>query len=212
MSAKRQLAILAAALVFIGAGVLLIKAKQATPVPKVATSTVVVATKDIAPLQALQQGDLTTRTVPLGTIPGALGSIPFGSAARVPLVAGQVVMPNDIGPAVPQGKAIVGIQTNLAQSSGMLRPGQRVEIIAVVAKDGGSTSSYLGRGTVLVLNSSQGVPVVSGTPQAGQGPGSYANNSQPEVPAEVTLMVAQTLAPQVNAADAAGKIYLDIIP
>jgi Flp pilus assembly protein CpaB len=211
---KRQLAILAAALVFVAAGgVLIIKARHTVRPAAVPTTTIVVATRDIAPMQTLEQGALTTRTVPVGTVPGALTSMPYGSAARVPMVSGQVVMPNDIGPAVPSGDAVVGVDTTLAQSSGMLRPAQKVEIVSVIVQQGVAVQSDLGQGTVVAINSSQGAPVVSGSAQAAQGPRSAADNTQQaEVPAEVSLVVPQASMAKINAANAAGKIYLDIIP
>lgn len=209
---KRRLAMAAAILVLVGSAAVLFKSGHTARSLPVRTTTVVLATHDIAPLQTLQQDDLQVKTVPVGTLPGALATAPFGSTARVPLVSGQAIMPADIGPAIPAGDAVLGIGTSLAQSSGMVRPGQTVEVISVASSSGAAqgTSEVLGQATVLVLESAQGNPVVPGlTATSGK---TAATSTNAQVPAEASLLVPQAIAPKIAAADAKGKIYLAVVP
>ncbi len=212
----RTWAKVAAAAVIIGSGAVLLRghAQVGRAQPQPMTS-VVVATRDLPPLAVIEPGDVAVHQVPAGSLSGAVHRPPYGMAAKVPLVAGQVIVHNDLGVPVPKGDALVGVKTNLAQSSGMARPGDRVEVISVATGSGTHSTKavVLGTATVVALEGGNGAPAVSGAAAAKSGTAAPANAAQaPQVPAAATLLVPQAMAPSLAKADAQGKIYLAVIP
>ena len=211
----RTWAKVAAAVVVIGSGAVLLRghAQVGRAQPQPMTS-VVVAIRDLPPLAAIEPGDVAVHQVPAGSLSGALHRPPYGMAAKVPLVAGQVIMRNDLGVPVPKGDALVGVKTTLAQSSGMARPGDQVEVISVATGGTHHTKAVvLGTATVVALEGGDGAPAVSGAAAAKSGTAVQTNGAQaPQVPAAATLLVHQAMVPKLALADAHGKIYLAVIP
>ena len=210
----RTWAKVAAAIVVIGSGAVLLRghAQVGRAQPQPMTS-VVVAIRDLPPLAAIEPGDVAVHQVPAGSLSGALHRPPYGMAAKVPLVAGQVIMRNDLGVPVPKGDALVGVKTTLAQSSGMARPGDQVEVISVATGGTHHTkATVLGTATLVALEGGDGAPAVSGSATK-SGTAVQTNGAQaPQVPAAATLLVPQAMAPSLAKADAHGKIYLAVIP
>lgn len=209
MRVKRLFSMGAASVLAVGSGSVLLTGHGTTtakPVPQVPA---VVATANIPPLATINASNVRVIQVPAGTVSGAIAVIPTGLSARVPMVAGQFVMGADVGQAVPQGDALVGIQTTLSQSSGVVQPGQKVELISVLPGSGNTptSSTVLGIATVEGLESSAGAPVVPGTAVQSQ-----TANQTSEVPVMATLLVPKKLAPTVAQADAQGKVYLAVVP
>ncbi|MDA8065719.1 MAG: RcpC/CpaB family pilus assembly protein [Thermaerobacter sp.] len=213
MRGKRILKFLAALVVAVVAAVLLL-AHVARQEARIKLHPVVLVTRDVAAYAPLAAADLTVRDLPAEAFPQALSSIgaATGKAALVPLVAGQPLMTSDLSStAIPRGWAVVGIQVDLAGSTGILQPG---DIVVVVAPPANGTGSSAGNAAhvlavgakVLAVWSGQGTPVGDGT-----GTPSLAAGAAAGLPAAVTLMVPARDATAVAAASHA-NLSLIIAP
>ena len=118
---------------------------------------VVVASLDIAAGTRIEEGMVETKEIAVSAVlAGAFGEteVVIGQVARVPLVAGEQVIPTKVtatGVAiadgenpplalvVPEGKRAVAIQvSNVISASGLIRPGDYVDVILTVQVTGSS--------------------------------------------------------------------------
>jgi Flp pilus assembly protein CpaB len=207
---KRLLKFLAALVVAVAAAVLLL-AHVARQEARIKQHPVVLVTRDVPAYAPLAASDLAVRDLPAAAFPQALSSIKAaaGKSALVSLVAGQPLLAADLSStAIPRGWAVVGIQVDLAGSTGMLRQGDKVVVVEPPANGVGSSSGSGGRvlavgAKVLAVWSGQGTPV--GTVEGGT---ALAPNGSAGLPAAVTLLVP---APDATAIAAAGHSNLSLV-
>ncbi len=150
-------------------------AAMAHPAPKAApTAMAVVAATGVPAKTQLAAGELKLAAVPLSLAVGALTEIPAatGRITMVPLSPGQLVYPDDLaqpgnGAAlsyhVPPGMRAESVRVNdVTGVSGMIQPGDHVDVVAVLPKTvAGSSQARLLLQDVLVLavgNSQQAAP------------------------------------------------------
>jgi pilus assembly protein CpaB len=114
------------------------------------TRPVVVATRDLAPGEAVGGGRVARRDLPVALVPpSALGTVPEGAVVRLPIVAGEPLVAARLAPAgltgaaalVPAGRRAVAIPRGPV---GMppLGVGDEVDLVAVGGGEGGGGPGY----------------------------------------------------------------------
>jgi len=123
------------------------------------TRPVVVAARDLAPGDALGSGDVRVRRLPAAAVPAAaLRAVPAGAVTtvRLPIVAGEAVVPARLAPAgltgpaalVPAGWRAVAVPRGPAGTP-PLAVGDRVDVLAVIEGDGPRDDALVEGATVV---------------------------------------------------------------
>jgi pilus assembly protein CpaB len=149
------------------------------PAPKAPpTAMAVVAAQGVPAKMSLTAGDLRLAPVPLSVAAGALTatSAAAGHITLVPLAPGQIVYPDDLAQPgnsaalsyhVPAGMRAESVRVNdVTGVSGMIQPGDHVDVVAVLPKTVAGTSQarlLLQHVLVLAIGSSQQAAPTRGT-------------------------------------------------
>lgn len=203
------------------------------------TTPVVVASQNIAPGTRITEGMVTLRPISADAVlEGAFREVDtvVGQVTRVPLVAGEQVIPSKVtetGAAitdvenpplayvVPEGMRGVAIKVDSSiAASGLVRPGDYVDVILTVKLEGGSgtTEGEASSGrvrnqlavTVLqnaqVLSIDQDVALTSLDSEGSPAPEEEGADANPEA-ATVTLAVSPTHGEVLTVAEACGQNF-----
>ncbi|WP_370250652.1 SAF domain-containing protein [Nocardioides sp.] len=155
---RRPLAALAAA-VAMAAGVVAVR----PPAPP--STAVWVAARDLPAGTLLADGDLTRRRVPLAAAPRVVVDDPAGARLASGLVAGEPLTPARLvgpGPALPVGTVATPVRLPDAALVALLRPGDRIDLLAGDPRTG--EPRVLSAGATVVA-----VPGGPGAPAGGAG-------------------------------------------
>ncbi len=119
---------------------------------------VVVATRDLRPGHVLRASDTEVRELPAAATPGgSMSRVAEGRVVRSSVLAGEVLLRRrlaepDVGGVaalLPEGARAVAIPAD-ASAAPPLEVGQRVDVLAVVAADGGAQAAVLAAGAPVV--------------------------------------------------------------
>jgi hypothetical protein len=126
---------------------------------------VLVVAQPLAAGQVLTTGDLRSARVTtgsgLGAVPAAQEASVVGRAVAVPLVAGALLSPGEVGSAPPVGAGsdVVAVAVKAGGFPPDLTPGDRVQVVPVASSSGSATSGGASAGspiaaTVLAVQAS----------------------------------------------------------
>jgi hypothetical protein len=133
-AAARRLAVVLVAVV---TGVLVASLARSADAPPLATRSVVVAERDLAPGDLVAADAVVLRKVPAaGVADAATDQLPVGSVVRYPIAAGEPVVPDRLAPEglsgaaalVPEGYRAVGLPVGPAGTP-PVHPGDRVDVV-----------------------------------------------------------------------------------
>lgn len=137
MLARRRLLAAALTAVAVAAGL------QAAAAPPAPTVPVVVAARDLPAGMVLSEADLRAVGYPPGSVPQGLTGDAVGRTLASPLRAGEPVTDvRLVGPALTDGyPGLVGVPVRLpdAGMAGLLRVGDRVDLVSADPQDGGAS-------------------------------------------------------------------------
>jgi Flp pilus assembly protein CpaB len=114
------------------------------------TRPVVVATRDLAPGEAVGAGRVARRDLPVALVPpAALAAVPEGAVVRLPIVAGEPLVAARLAPVgltgaaalVPAGRRAVAIPRGPAGTP-PLAVGDQVDVVAVAGDEAGGAPGY----------------------------------------------------------------------
>ena len=142
------------------------------------TAMALVAAQGVPANSALSAGELKLAPVPLSVAAGALTAVAAaaGRITMVPLAPGQIVYPDDLAQPgnsaalsyhVPSGMRAESLQVSAVSGvSGMIQPGDHVDVVAVLPKTVAGSSQarlLLQHALVLAVGSTQQASPTSGT-------------------------------------------------
>lgn len=129
-------------------GAAVLAAVRATSPPPPPTVEVLVAARDLPAGEPLTPADLRATAIDPAAVPDGLVTDPVGRLLATPLRRGEVVTDARLlGPGLAEGfpgRALVPVRFPDADSVALLRPGDRVEVIATDPREGTATTVAAG--------------------------------------------------------------------
>ena len=204
------------------------------PGPAIAPVTVAVAAQDIPAGQLITSGMLRSVELPPDAVlAAALPAVDLavGRVARIPIYAGEQLVPdklatvggdaNSLGHRVPEGMRALAVHVDkVIGAGGLLRPGDRVDVLAVVtdpsasARAGGSVvrqALTIAQNVAVLAVEQELVNVPAAPPAAGSADGTLVDQPEAQPAGTVaTLAVTPRAAEEIFLAEEGGAIRLAV--